>query len=290
METPKARNAMDEAANLGTATGDYSKLFAAVEHYQKEPWGLYQQPFQVTDHIYYVGNTFVACYLVDTGAGLVLIDTAFNATVGQLVDSIHRMGYDPRDIRHIFLSHAHLDHCGGARYMQTLAAPGAQIWLGRDDLPFLTERRELLLAPDPDQVPLFEARAYNYNAPLTIGNVTFRFVHTPGHTPGCTTFLIDTSIGGDSLTAAMHGGLGLIGLTYEELERNRLPRSLHQAFHDQLERCKELKVDVVIPSHNKDYDILSLAEQDDGTHRVFIDPAAWAQVMDRKQTAYKRIY
>lgn len=287
MKHGASRSSMDDAANRATATGDYSKLFEAVDKYQREPWGLYQKPFQVTDNIYYVGNTFVACYLVDTGDGLVLIDTAFNATVAQVVHNINLMGYSVSDVKYIFLSHAHLDHCGGARYLSTLASPDCQIYVGQDDLFILDERRDLLFASDPDQVPRFEAVTYDYDSPMTIGKVTFRFVHTPGHTPGCTTMLVDTSIGGEPVTAAMHGGLGLIGLSHRELQDNGLSESLHLAFYEGLERCKKLKVDVVIPSHNKDYDIISKSEQDDGTHRVFIDPEGWSSTMEYKKEAFK---
>ena len=40
-----------------------------------KPWMLTQKPFRVAPRIYYVGNTWVGAYLIDTGDGLALIDT-----------------------------------------------------------------------------------------------------------------------------------------------------------------------------------------------------------------------
>ena len=42
-----------------------------------EPWELAVEPFQVAPQTWYVaGQTWVGCYLIDTGDGLILIDTA----------------------------------------------------------------------------------------------------------------------------------------------------------------------------------------------------------------------
>ena len=78
-----------------------------------EPWALTVKPFQVSPRTWYVaGQTWVGCYLIDTGSGLILIDTAIPESMYLLVDSIYRLGYKPEDIKKILLSHAHFDHCG----------------------------------------------------------------------------------------------------------------------------------------------------------------------------------
>ena len=45
------------------------------DHAANKPWLLTQKPFRVAPRVYYVGNTWVGAYLIDTGDGLVLIDT-----------------------------------------------------------------------------------------------------------------------------------------------------------------------------------------------------------------------
>lgn len=49
-------------------------LAEKAAYFTSNPWILYHEPFQVTDNIYFVGNTYVSTYLIDTGDGLILID------------------------------------------------------------------------------------------------------------------------------------------------------------------------------------------------------------------------
>ncbi|WP_260403552.1 MBL fold metallo-hydrolase, partial [Phocaeicola vulgatus] len=60
-----------------------------------------------------------------------------------MIENIHKLGYKLTDIKKILLSHAHIDHIGAARTMKELT--GAKIYLGERDLPFLHERRDLIL-------------------------------------------------------------------------------------------------------------------------------------------------
>lgn len=80
-----------------------------------EPWTLAQKPFKVIENVYFVGNTWVSVYLIDTPEGLILIDCAYEENLYLLIDSIRGLGFDPKDIRHLLISHGHFDHCGAAR-------------------------------------------------------------------------------------------------------------------------------------------------------------------------------
>lgn len=258
-------------------------LTEKINRYMKQPWSIYQKPFQIADHLYYVGNSYVASYLIDTGDGLVLIDCGFCETLYQLIHSIHLLGYSPTDIRYLFLSHGHFDHCGAAGPLQKLSE--AEVYIGREDVFFFEKRRDLIHFED--HTPEFPIHGcYDYERPWRIGSTVFRFAHTPGHTPGCTSFLIETTHHGNPVVCAMHGGLGINGLTYRELDEAGLPRSLHQAFYEQLQMCRIWKVDIPCPSHNHDYDILSLAARVDESRDCFVNPDGWSAMIERKIQQY----
>lgn len=244
--------------------------------FYREPWTLYQEPFHVVGSIYYVGNTYVSTYLIDTGEGLVLIDPGFKETIYLVFDSIRKLGFDPKDIRHIFLSHGHVDHCGGTRFLQEYSH--AKVWLGEGDAFFFTECPDLTAGID-HIAPFTIDEFYDYSKTFSMGSVSFRFVHSPGHTPGCTSIFVTTEHRGRKVVAAMHGGLGLNGLSYEELEENRLPRSLQADFVNGLRSIQNEAVDVVIVSHNHNYDILGRHRQDDGSGDAFIDPDGWKNMI-----------
>lgn len=58
-------------------------------------WNYYLPPFHMAPHVYQVGgNNDVCVYLLDSGDGLILLDTGLQETLYLVVDSIHRMGFD----------------------------------------------------------------------------------------------------------------------------------------------------------------------------------------------------
>ena len=162
-----------------------------MEHCCRKPWETYLEPLRMAPGVWYVsGNDWVACYLIDTGDGLILIDTAMHETAYLMIENIRKLGYELTDIKKILLSHAHIDHIGAARTMKELT--GAKIYLGERDLPFLHERRDLILNDGGYTCGEFEPdELYADDKPIVQGNVTIRTVSTPGHTPGCTSFFFE---------------------------------------------------------------------------------------------------
>jgi glyoxylase-like metal-dependent hydrolase (beta-lactamase superfamily II) len=86
-------------------------------------------------------------------------------------------------IRHILLTHAHLDHVTGVA--RAKAALGAPVWLHRDD-HFLYEavvQQGQMFGLRVDPQPNVD-RFYDGIAPIRFGRYEVRVHHTPGHCPG----------------------------------------------------------------------------------------------------------
>src|SRR6266480_1406830 len=64
----------------------------------------------------------VAATGVETTHGLVLFDTGPESTFENLTAELHRAGFSPADVRHVFLSHIHFDHAGAAWRFAELGA------------------------------------------------------------------------------------------------------------------------------------------------------------------------
>src|SRR5688572_7997953 len=88
-------------------------------------------PIKVFDNLYYVGPGAVSVWLIPTTDGLILIDSAQEPLVDHVIDIIRMVGFDPKNIKHILLSHGHLDHLGGATSIQPLSGALVQT-LGED--------------------------------------------------------------------------------------------------------------------------------------------------------------
>ncbi len=249
----------------------------------QEPWTLAQKPFKVIENVYFVGNTWVSVYLIDTPEGLILIDCAYEDNLYLLIHSIHSLGFDPRNIRHLLISHGHFDHCGAARFLQEMS--GCQVWVSEKDAYFFTERRDLIAFEDT--VPEFHIdHYYDYEKPFAFGGMTIWPVLCTGHTPGTTSFFFEVTHNGRRLTVAMHGGLGTNTLSKEELTANGWPLSFQQGYLDMLREMKKRPVDVLIPSHAghaKTYPFFAIAAEDDGSGDGFIRPNAWREMLESKE-------
>ncbi len=131
-------------------------------------------------------------------------------------------------IRHILLTHGHVDHvAGAARARKAFEAP---IYLHRDDLPVYASavQQGLLFGWTIDQPPPVD-RYYDDEA-IVFGRHEVRAHHTPGHTPGGVCLEVDEAGGrrprlftGDTL---FHGSIG----------RTDLPGGDYQALIDSISR------------------------------------------------------
>ncbi|MCI8423147.1 MAG: MBL fold metallo-hydrolase [Lawsonibacter sp.] len=256
---------------------------ARVARWLNNPWLLAQPPFRVLENVYYVGTSWVSCFLLDTQEGLVLIDCAMQETLYMLIDSIRQLGFDPHRIKKLLLTHGHFDHCGAARAIQEMS--GCEIWIGQGDAFFFTERRDLIV--NEDRVPAFQIdRFYDYDSEIDLGDVKLKPVHCPGHTPGTTSFFFKIRHRDRSLTCAIHGGLGAVVLSKENLRRSRLPLETRDIYCQSIDKVIDARVDVVLPSHVGhcvEHDFFGIARRDDGSGDGFVEPTAWKRMLTQKK-------
>src|SRR4051812_48105950 len=91
----------------------------------------YQEPRQIFDNFYWVGNNSRNSWVLKTSAGLIVIDTLFHYSVEpEIVDGIKKLGMNPKDIKYVLISHGHGDHDEGAKILQDL---GAHIVMSKAD-------------------------------------------------------------------------------------------------------------------------------------------------------------
>lgn len=272
------------------------KLFyAPVEHPRcgddlEHPWKYAVPAYRAAPHVWQVGGQDDVCaYLLDCGEELMLIDTGYRASFYLMLDRIWQLGYDPRRIRKILLSHWHWDHVNGARYLQELS--GAEVWISAID-----EEQHQLWKERTDPLPMVDYRAdhfYDDCATIDLGRFSVHTRLTPGHTPGATPFWFDDTdeTTGETFRCAMHGGLGVAMMAPEYLERYDLPRQLPRVFvEDCLELADRWKVDICLPSHLNQGNVKPNIPADRTDYRVWIDRAQWGETMRGRAAAVRAMY
>lgn len=165
----------------------------------KPSW--YAPPAKVFDDLFFLGTRSLDSYAVTTSDGIVIFDPLSAENVDlEIVQGLETLGLDPDDIRYVIVSHAHGEHYGGARRLQE--DYGARVLLSAADWDFMAKNEGDQPKPERDGV-------IEDGQVLQVGDTSFRFVLTPGHTPGTVSTVFNVRDGGQNHVAALVGGAAM---------------------------------------------------------------------------------
>lgn len=133
----------------------------------------------------------VAAYLVECPNGPVLIETGPTSTWDALVAGLARHGHTVDDVRHVLVTHIHLDHAGAAgRWAQR----GARVYVHHIGAPHLIDPSKLLASAtriygdrmerlwgEVVPAPAERVTALRDGDRIEIAGTTFAALDTPGH-------------------------------------------------------------------------------------------------------------
>jgi metallo-beta-lactamase class B len=164
----------------------------------RDTW--FTEPAQVFDNLYWVGTKYHSSWALKTSDGIILIDTLYEyAAEEAIVGGLKKLGLDPASIKYVIITHAHLDHDGGAKLLQDRY--GARIIMGGPDWDSI----EKSVNQYPNGKPKRDMVATD-GQKVTLGGETVTLVTTPGHTPGTLSMLFEVKDHGKPLTVAYSGG------------------------------------------------------------------------------------
>ena len=194
------------------------------------------EPYKAFDNVYYVGICWVSAWLITSPNGHVLIDTLYGPYTSQMLGNIRALGFDPKDIKLVVVTHGHFDHAGGVGHLKSELAPGTRFAMTKEGW------REG--AEDSVSHPRFPWKMVEPDIVLTDGqtviggDVAIQAFETPGHSMGTASFAFDVRDGARTYRAFTVGGLGL--------NRIRGPEQV-EAFIASLKRIRTLTQDGARP-------------------------------------------
>ena len=235
------------------------------------------EPIKIFGNLYFVGTKPASVHVIDTGDGLIMLDTGYQHSLYIVIDNMYRMGLSPHDVKYIFLTHGHIDHFGAAKTLKELT--GAKIVLGKEDKDYANGKLDLSYAKELDMEfnETFEPDILLSDGDeISLGNTTVHAVATPGHTPGAMSYFFNVSDGKDTYRAGLHGGMGINTLCKEFLDKYSLPYSLRDDFVKSMLRLNEEKVDIFLGNHMQHNNTEEKAEKvKNGDVYAFVNPDEW---------------
>lgn len=250
----------------------------------KEHWRgkNYVKPFKLWGNLYFVGTEPASVHIIDTGDGLIMLDTGYQQSLYLVVHNMYLLGFKPEDLKYIVLTHGHIDHIGGARSLREIS--GAKIALGRPDREYVNGENDLTYAREYDMIfyETFEPDILlDDGDKIYLGNTEITAVATPGHTPGAMSYFFDVYDGDRCFRAGLHGGMGINTMLDEYLDKYNLPHSLRDDFCKAMKRLNEQHVDIFLGNHMQHNDTLGKYEHlINGETDAFVNPEEWAPYND----------
>ena len=179
----------------------------------RDGWTDPAPPVHIHGQSWYVGTCGITVVLVNTRAGLVLMDSGPKEAAPLVLANIRALGFDPAHIKWIVSTHEHFDHAGGFAILQR--ETGARLAVG----PFAAKAL-ISGKPHPDDPqfmvlttmmePARVDRVLRDGASLMLGGTAFTARVTPTHSPGSTSWTWRSCEQGKCLTIALADSISTI--------------------------------------------------------------------------------
>lgn len=246
------------------------------QSFDQSNWAKPFPAHRVIGPVYYVGTEDLACFLITTPKGHILINTGLADSGPQIRRSIESLGFKPADIRILLTNQAHFDHVAamaeikkltGAKMLATEADKAVLEDGGRSDF-FLTGAKYRFAPIRVDQV-LKNGQA------IALGDVQLLTHLTPGHTRGSVTYSMRVRENGRDYNVVFANMPSVIGA---KLAGNTKYPEIAADFERSFRVQRALACDVFLAAHGAQY---GMKDKYKGVYNpgMFVDPEGYKKAV-----------
>jgi len=159
----------------------------------------------IFDDLLIIAQRETSCYVLKTDEGLIVIDAIWPAknVFDAIVSAIDDAGWNPVAIKKLVLTHGHVDHTGCGKYFAETY--NAETYLSEVDDVFW--KAHPTKPERPETWKDYQIDVYIQDGDtVTLGDKTIYVYGTPGHTPGCLSYIFPVKEDGVTHMAALWGG------------------------------------------------------------------------------------
>lgn len=251
-----------------------------------EEWTRDYNPFRIAGNLYYVGTYDLACYLISTPKGHILINTGVDGSAPMIRAHVEKLGFKFSDIRILLATHAHFDHVGGMAEVKRLT--GAKMMISERDAPVLADggNSDYVLGGRGSMFePVKADRLLHDQDTVSLGGMRITVLLHPGHTKGACSFLFDVQDERRSYRVLIANMPSILS----ETKLSGMPGypNVAKDYAYTLKALKSLKFDIWLSSHASQFGLHTKHKPGDGYNpEAFFDRKGYDEMVGDLEKAY----
>ena len=255
----------------------------ATAQFPVNEWNQPFKPFHIIGNIYYVGTNNLACYIIKTNAGLILLDTAMQESAPIIRANIEALGFALKDIKIMLSSHAHFDHVAGHADMK--AATGAKVYATKADAEIMESGGKKGFHPlTPYYKPIKVDKILKDGGVVQLGEVKMTSHLTPGHTEGNTAWTTTVEENGKKYNVVFTSSMSINPGV--RMVKNPTWAGVAEAYAKSFQTLKSLPCDVFLGPHAPFFAMEAKVKRLGTEPNPFIDPQGFRNFIAGLEKSY----
>lgn len=254
-----------------------------------EPNPEWTRPFpahRVIGNVYYVGTYDLACFLITTPKGNILINTGIDGSVPMIRKSIESLGFKFEDTKILLTTQAHYDHVAGMAEMKRLTH--AKLLATAGDAPVLEDGGKsdpLFTSPEFRFAPVKVDEKIKDGQNISLGGTDLIAYSHPGHTRGSVSYGL-TIVENGRKYRVLIANIGSINPGTILIGNKKYPQiadDYARTFREQ----KKLECDIFLSSHASQYQLHDKWKPGQAySPDTFLDSEGYKAAVGRAEAAY----
>ncbi|MFC0513620.1 subclass B3 metallo-beta-lactamase [Mucilaginibacter angelicae] len=256
---------------------------------EKHPeWTRPFPPFQIAGNLYYVGTADLACYLITTSGGNILINTGLRSSEPQIIANIRTLGFRVSDTKILLTTQAHFDHLGAMAAIKKITK--AKMMVDEGDAAVVADGglSDYDLKGDVRTfTPIKVDRILHNGDSIKLGNMKLTVLHHPGHTKGSCSYLFDIK----DNTRNYRVLIANMPTIVTDKKFSNIPSypGIAEDYAYTLKAMKNLTFDIWLASHGAQFDLINKHKPGSPYDpAVFADKKNYYDQIDELQTEYDK--
>ncbi|MPZ20333.1 MAG: subclass B3 metallo-beta-lactamase [Luteitalea sp.] len=244
---------------------------------QQESWKAPFPAHKIAGNLHYVGTEDLACFLITTPEGHILINTGLADSAEMIRESVEKLGHKLEDIEILLIMQAHFDHVAALAEIQKLTR--ARLFATEADAPALEDggRSDPFLPEEYRFTRVKVDRRLRDGDIVRLGGTELEVHLTPGHSKGSVSYSMSVVENGKTYSVAI-ANMGSVVMPLVDNEYYpRIVEDFAQSFRVQ----KTLAPDIWVAAHGSQCGMREKYEAGS-----FVDPEGYKQAIDRFENLY----